>query len=118
MTGQEEVHLRRGLALFDEVGAGWKPFEMDESGRIAETRPPGGTVLLAGHIKVRRPDLRHGRPGCRVRGPWLAGPTLGKRSNTDLGAGTRVRGERAASAKGLVIGMGEDAQQTQRPATG
>ena len=36
VTGQEEVHRRRGLALFDEVGAGRKPFEIDEIGRISE----------------------------------------------------------------------------------
>ena len=36
MTGQEEVHRRRGLALLDEVGAGRKPFEIDKIGRISE----------------------------------------------------------------------------------
>src|SRR5579859_7428799 len=38
MTRQKEVHHRRGLALFDEVGAGWKPFDIDEIGRISERR--------------------------------------------------------------------------------
>src|SRR6478735_11133996 len=36
LSGQEEVHRRRCLALFDEVGAGWKPFDIDEIGRISE----------------------------------------------------------------------------------
>ena len=32
------MHHRRSLALFDEVGAGWKPFDIDEIGRISQRR--------------------------------------------------------------------------------
>src|SRR3954452_11892490 len=36
LTGQEEVHRRRGLTLFDQVRAGGEPFERDEIGGIPE----------------------------------------------------------------------------------
>ena len=36
LTGQEEVHRRRVLALFDQVRAGGEPFERDEIGGIPE----------------------------------------------------------------------------------
>ncbi len=54
MTGQEEVHGRRGLALFDEVGVGGEPFDIDdiacvtERGRLAREDPQcPHEVLLA-----------------------------------------------------------------------
>jgi hypothetical protein len=103
MTRQKEVHHRRGLALFDEVGAGRKPFDIDDIGRISE----------------RRRLAREKTDSARTKSvPDLAGFALGKRDHTDLGAGTRVLGEGAASAEGLVIGMGEDSQQTRRLPTG
>ena len=38
LTGQDEVHRRRGLSLLDEVGPGREPLDVDEVGRVPERR--------------------------------------------------------------------------------
>ena len=86
--------------------------------RIVEAPSLGEPEFLAGRLEFALSNDAQCGSGRHARVPDLAGTALGERDHPDFGAGTRVLGQRATGAEGLVIGMGEHSQQTQGPATG
>ena len=54
MTGEKEVHFGRSVTLFDEIGTGRKPLDVDKVGRVSER----------GCSHVRRPTVLGRSPAC------------------------------------------------------
>ena len=82
---------------------------------VVDRRPrPGESELDPGRSELLLANCFQRRTGRRVGVADLPGSTLGQGHDPDVCTGTRVLGEGAPGTQGLVVGMGEDAQHTDR----
>ena len=109
---ESEDHIRLE-ATYDAYRFSYECFRVDVLKRaisVVQTRHVLDAQRLAGRAKLSVPDFGQcaARRGLCI--PYLARTASGERRDHRFGAGVHIFGKRPTGAKGLVVGVGEDAK--------